>query len=125
MIECSVTDGRISIEAKAILVGEDLCVIISGGDKPHIGCVTASVPRPSLSDSNRTSATTSVINFTGHKDDEVARYVSHKLSSILNKNVVVTCGIHVNHITIDEIKKVKDLTEELTQLLRSKLSELL
>lgn len=122
MIECSVKDGRIHIEAKAIPIGEDLCVIISGGDKPHIGCVTASVPRLSLSDPNVTSATTSVINYTGHKDDEVARYVSHKLSSILGKNVVVTCGIHIDSITIEEIKKIDTLTEELTQILLNELS---
>ncbi len=122
MIECFVVDGRIRIEAKVIPVGEDLCVIISGGDKPHIGCVTASVPRPSLLDSNITSATTSVINFTGHKDDEVAKYVSHKLSSALNKNVVATCGIHIEGIIVEEIETVKVLTEKLTQLLLNELS---
>ncbi|WP_303859882.1 hypothetical protein [Alkalibaculum bacchi] len=122
MVECSVKDGRIHIEAKAISIGEDLCVIISGGDTPHIGCVTASVPRPSLLDPNIISATTSVINFIGHKDDEVAKYVSHKLSLSLNKNVVATCGIHIERITMEEIKKVKALTEKLAQILLSKLS---
>lgn len=122
MIECFVVDGRIRIEAKVIPVGEDLCVIISGGDKPHIGCVTTSVPRPSLLDSNITSATTSVINFIGHKDDEVAKYVSHKLSSALNKNVVATCGIHIEGIIVEEIETVKVLTEKLTQLLLNELS---
>lgn len=125
MIECLVGNKPIHIEAKVISIGEDLCVIISGGDKPHIGCVTASLSRPSLLDPNVISATTSVINFTGHKDDEVARYVSHKLSSTLNRNVVATGGIHIHNITEEEIKKIKVLTKELTQLLLSKLSELL
>lgn len=107
--------GRIKISMKSILIGEDLCVIISGGDNPHIGCVTLSVPRPSLADSNVISATTSVLNVIGHKDDEVARYVSHALSSKLNKNVVVTCGIHLDNITKEEIKITIELLNELTE----------
>lgn len=107
--------GRIKISMKSILIGEDLCVIISGGDNPHIGCVTLSVPRPSLADLNVISATTSVLNLIGHKDDEAARYVSHALSSKLNKNVVVTCGIHLDNITKEEIKITIELLSELTE----------
>lgn len=102
---------------KSFDIGEDLCVIISGGDKPHIGCVTLSVPRPSLSTSGGTSATTSVLNLMGHKDDEAAKYVSHLLSSKLNKNVVVTCGIHVDNITCEEIEITLDLIKRLTDTL--------
>ncbi len=117
MVDMTAVRGRININVKAFLVGEDLCVIISGGDSPHIGCVTLSVPRPSLSDSNERSATTSVLNLTGHKDDEAARFVSQALSSRLNKNVVVTCGIHVDNITAEEIIKTISLLNELTAAL--------
>jgi hypothetical protein len=112
--ELTVEKGRIKIHMKVIEVGEDLCVIISGGNKPHIGCVTLSLPRPSLANSNVISATTSVLNLVGHKDDEAARYVSHTLSSKLNKNVVVTCGIHVDNITAEEIDITIKLLKELT-----------
>jgi hypothetical protein len=115
--DLAIEKGRIKINIKAITIGEDLCVIISGGDSPHIGCVTLSVPRPSLSDENIISSTTSVLNLVGHKDDEAARYVSHKLSSNLNKNVVVTCGIHVDNITSEEIKITIDLLKEITETL--------
>lgn len=117
MKDLTIERGRIKINAKAFLVGEDLCVIISGGDSPHIGCVTLSVPRPSLSDSNRNSATTSILNLIGHKDDEAAKYVSHTLSSKLNRNVVVTCGIHVDNITGEEINVTISLLNELTETL--------
>lgn len=117
MQELSIEKGRIKISVKAFLVGEDLCVIISGGDSPHIGCVTLSVPRPSLSDLNKNSSTTSILNLLGHKDDEAAKYVSHKLSSRLNKNVVVTCGIHVDNITSEEIEITLGLLKELTDIL--------
>lgn len=120
MQELSIERDRIKINVKAFLVGEDLCVIISGGDSPHIGCVTLSVPRPSLSDLDRNSATTSILNLLGHKDDEAAKYVSHTLSSRLNRNVVVTCGIHVDNITSEEIQVTISLLKELTDTLIEK-----
>lgn len=106
--------GRIKINLKAFIIGDDLCVIISGGDSPHIGSVTLSIPRASLADAVNNSATTSVLNVLGHKDDEAARYVSHMLSSRLNKNVVVTCGIHIDNITDEEINLTIDCLKELT-----------
>ena len=117
MEEIAVAKGRININGKAFLVGEDLCVIISGGDSPHIGCVTLSVPRPSLSNKSKISSTTSILNLVGHKDDEAARYVSEILSSKLNKNVAVTCGIHVDDIKAEEIHIVMELIKDLTDKL--------
>ncbi|MDF2699804.1 MAG: hypothetical protein K0Q49_1360 [Haloplasmataceae bacterium] len=109
-----IESGRIKLIMKVNPIGDDLCINIFGGDTPHIGCITLSVPRPSLSNANMTSATTSVLNLTGHKDDEAARYVSHTLAAKLNKNVVVTCGIHVDQITVDEIKMITELLKQLT-----------
>ena len=120
MLDLTLERGRIIINIKSIMVGQDLCVIISGGDRPHIGCVTLSVPRPSLADISAISATTSVLNLVGHKDDEAARYASHTISSRLNKNVVVTCGIHVDDITSEEIEVTIELLKELTDRLIEK-----
>jgi gallate decarboxylase subunit D len=114
MLEYQLEKGRIKINLKAHLIGDDLVVILSGGDKPHVGCVTLSVPRPSLANEHMISATTSTFNLIGHKDDEVARYVSHELAARLNKNVVLTCGIHIEQISVDEITAVLDLTKEIT-----------
>ncbi|MBP1927029.1 hypothetical protein J2Z76_002901 [Sedimentibacter acidaminivorans] len=117
MYEFNLERDRIKLNMKAFLIGEDLCVIISGGESPHIGCVTISVPRPSLSDTSVVSATTSVLNLVGHKDDEVARVVSNDLSSKLNKTVVVTCGIHLDYITQEEINITIELIKEFTNKL--------
>lgn len=120
MYELTLERGRVKIDLKAFVIGNDLCVIVSGGDRPHIGCVTLSVPRLSLADSNNKSATTSVLNLLGHKDDEAAKYISHTLSSRLNKNVVVTCGIHVDNITQKEIEITMCILKELTDKLIDK-----
>lgn len=121
MQDLTIERGRIKINMKTFLIGKDLCVIISGGDCPHIGCVTLSVPRSSLLHPNVNSATTSVLNLVGHKDDEAARYVSETLSSKLNKNVVVTCGIHIDNISVEEIELVINLLKQLTDTLTEKI----
>ena len=56
------------MEAGAAFLGEDILACIQGGDKPHIGCTVQSVPRPSLTGNGTISATSSVLNLTGHKD---------------------------------------------------------
>lgn len=117
MKKYTLTKERIKITMQPIEIGEDLCVIITGGTKPHIGCITLSIPRQSLANKSIISSTTSILNMIGHKDDEVAKYVSHKLSSTLNRNVVITCGIHIENIKEQEIKLVMKLAEELTEMM--------
>lgn len=100
------TEGSYDIEAHVRLIGEDLLVAISGGEKPHIGAVSVAQPRPSLKDPEVTSATASVICLTGHKEDELAKKASEFLAAALNTRVVVTAGIHWNDIDEEGIRRV-------------------
>lgn len=118
----SLTCGRITVQATVLRAGEDLCVLLSGGDKPHIGCVTLSIARPSLADAARGSATTSVLNITGHKDGEAAQYLSQRLAAALQKTVVVSGGIHVKAIQPAEIHTVMEMVRALTDALIGHLS---
>ena len=113
----SLSAGRITVEATVVRAGEDLCIVLTGGDRPHIGTVTLSVHRPSLADATRTSATTSVLNCTGHKDGEAAQYLGQRLAATLGATVVVTGGIHVDDIRPGEIKTVLHLVDRLTTTL--------
>ena len=103
------------VNAEVMLIGEDLLVILHGGDKPHIGSIAVALPRPSLKNKKHTSATSSVYNFLGHKDDVVARKVAETLSAKLNKKVVVTTGIHVERITDEGIAQLIDNSDKLTK----------
>ena len=67
------TIAGITIEICEKAIGEDLVLTLSGGEKPHIGCVVQAVPRPSLSGDGTISVTSSVINLTGHKDEFLCR----------------------------------------------------
>lgn len=95
------------VEIIAVPVGEDLMVMLQGGQRPHIGAVAVSIPRPSLKNPEITSATTSVYALVGHKEDELAKAAAQRLASALNKNVVLTAGIHVENIPAEGIEIVE------------------
>lgn len=77
-------------------MGRDVCLSLSGGQKTHIGCTVLAVPRPSLTGHGR-SATVSVLNRTGHKDDIVAAEVAKAVAARRNCVVSCTCGIHIDN----------------------------
>lgn len=103
-------------------IGQDICVRISGGDRPHIGCAVLAQPRPSLRDNGETSATASVLNVIGHKDETICRYVAEMLAGKLKVIVVCTGGFHVDDIHPEQIRElqesVRDMTEKLVEILR-------
>jgi hypothetical protein len=100
---------RIAVDFTSVAMGNDLCVVIAGGELPHLGAVAVAQARPSLADKTKTSATTSVITLLGHKEDVIASRVAHALAARLKKNVVVCCGIHVDDIRADEMTFVEDV----------------
>lgn len=115
LINLARQEGRMQIEIHAIPMGKDFCVVINGGEVPHLGAVAISQSRASLADPNQLSASTSVFALVGHKEDEVARKVAHTLTKKLGKNIVVCCGIHLPKITAEEIEVTNNLVESMTQ----------
>jgi len=113
IIKRSLNGRKYALTAAVISAGDDLCVLVTGGDSPHIGSVSISQPRPSLGHPWRSSATTSTFNFPGHMDDAVGNRFAAELATRLKKKVVVLCGIHIDHITQDEISLIKEMAEEL------------
>jgi hypothetical protein len=105
--------GRYQIHATATLIGEDLLVAIWGGTKPHIGAVAVALPRPSIADPQVISSTSSVFTLLGHKEDEVVKMVSERLSARLGKNVVVTAGIHWDNLPEEAIGEIVSNCREL------------
>jgi len=116
------SEGEYELEASVRLIGQDLLVAIWGGEKPHIGAVSAAQPRPSLRDPKVTSATASVICFPAHKEDELAKAVSEILASVLNTRVVVTAGIHWDNISEEGIQKIIRNSEILVGLIMDKIA---
>lgn len=61
--------GGVALTAEVIHMGENLCVVVTGGDQPHMGCVALAVPHPGISNPGLPSATVSALNLPAHRDD--------------------------------------------------------
>jgi gallate decarboxylase subunit D len=109
----AVREGRFRLEALVASIGPDLLVAVWGGTHPHIGAVALALPRPSLQNRRKTSATSSVLTLLGHKEDVTAKVVSESLSAALKQNVVVTAGIHWDNLRPEEIGAINELTNKL------------
>lgn len=105
--------GGVTLTAEVITMGEDLCVVITGGDQPHMGCVAMAVPHPGISDPSLSSATVSTLNLPAHRDDLLADPMAKSLSAVLGRPVAVVCGVHFECFTPELAAKAKQAEEEL------------
>jgi gallate decarboxylase subunit D len=119
----SAQEGRFLLQALVVPIGDDLLVSIWGGTHPHIGAVALALPRPSLRDKRKTSATSSVLTVLGHKEDQTVKLVSETLSAALKKNTAVTAGIHWDQLKPEEINVIIKLTGKLTQKIIERLKK--
>ena len=117
-----ISKGRFKIHGLVQEVGQDILVSIWGGTRPHIGAVAMAVPRPSLKNPKKWSATSSNFTFIGHKEDTLVKKISEKLAAQLRRNVVVTAGVHWDRITSKEIKTIQNLTQKLSDRILKKSS---
>lgn len=106
--------GTIAITFERL--GSDVVVCISGGDVAHVGSIVVASPRPSLTGSGR-SATSSVINLPGHKDEFVARTIAETLAHELDATICCICGIHKNDATPEEIASCITLGDDIASML--------
>ncbi len=112
-IKKNLTFTDICVEVKRL--GSDYHILVSGGERPHVGCTVLAVPRPSLLDSGKVSSTASVLNVTGHKDEELCRYLAEKVSAGKNAVVVCTGGVHMDKITKEQIAEIVEAMESIAE----------
>ena len=113
--------GKFTIEGQVQEIGPDILVSIWGGSRPHIGAIGIAVPRHSLKNPRKWSATSSNFTFPGHKEDTLVKKISERLAAQLRRNVVVTAGIHWDSITLKEIKTIENLTGKLSDQILERL----
>jgi hypothetical protein len=118
-----ISKGRLKIHGFVQEVGQDLLVSIWGGTRPHIGAIGIAVPRPSLKNPKKWSATSSNFTFLGHKEDIMVKKISEKLATQLRRNVVATAGVHWDRITSNEIKTIQNLTQKLSDQILKRLQK--
>ncbi len=121
MSEVCVEDGKYSVSAQIIRCGKDVSLTVSGGERPHIGASALAIPRPSLSDPEKVSASTSVICVPGHKEDEVARAAAERIAANLNCAASVCVGVHIDNASMEELLRLKRNLDTLIGLALEKL----
>ncbi|HOR00878.1 MAG TPA: hypothetical protein PLJ35_18850 [Anaerolineae bacterium] len=119
----SAGEGRYWVEGTAIATGAGVTIHLSGGDRPHVGAVALGVPRPSLRDPARSSATVSVLTLTGHRDDELARPLAQLAAARLRQPVVVVVGVHVDGATPEDIARLSEHTSAAAESLLKQLAQ--
>lgn len=109
----SVGSQPYKITAVVTLCGKDVVAAIGGGEVPHVGTAALALPRLSLKHDGIISATASVLCVMGHKEDMLARDAALRLASTLNTTVSVSMGLHLDHATPDDIKRLQTNFEQL------------
>lgn len=94
--------------AEATMIGKDLFIAVTGGDTPHIGTVT-SVSKDSESRTIRFHSHHGRF----HKDDVLSQMIIKQIKDSLPGNCVITAGVHVNHITSEQIKVSSTMATQL------------
>lgn len=105
-------------------IGDDVLICVEGGNKPHIGCVVQAVPRLSLDGSGKMSATASVLNITGHKDEFLCRKLAEQVCSRLGVTVVCTGGVHLDGISAEQITRLLEACGEIGESMVMKLQKI-
>lgn len=116
----TVGEGRYQIEVQATRTQDGLIVHLLGGEKPHVGAVAISVPRPKKNGEGFT-VDTWLSPIPGHKDGDIAKPTAERIARQRNENVVVIAGVHISNATKEEINKLVANSLEAVELLIEKL----
>lgn len=106
------------IKLQAEWIGNDLFLCLFGGDTPHIGTVTT-FSRDTEKQVQRFPSHDGRF----HKDDVLAELLLKQIVAELPGNCIITAGVHVDHISQEQIQASFSMTAELAEALQRWLSE--
>jgi gallate decarboxylase subunit D len=105
--------GSSRLDAVCVSCGADLVVVVGGGGRPHVGSVALGISLASLKDPAQRTQSSYLLAVPGHKEEDLARTASQRLTRELRRSVVVTVGIHEDDITQPRIQEYLALFAEL------------
>ncbi len=89
----SVGEGRYRVRLKSYEIGNDRLIIITGGEKEHIGSATLIEDKGDLQTMIKK----------GHKDHIVSEKMANIIYDTIEKDLLVICGIHIDNASTEEI----------------------
>ncbi len=105
-----------TLHCEVIEMGRDYTVCLWDEAGGHVGSVCLSAARPSLTGKG-ISATTSVLNCLGHKEEVVAREIAEAVATQKNCTVVCSCGLHLDGISPEMIGEILKACRELKEMI--------
>jgi len=117
-------EGRLGVTLQATITDDGLVAQVFGGEKPHVGAVALSLPRPGLADPRKVSCNTTVVPLLGHKDDEIAKPVAEEIVKAWGSPVVVVAGVHLDNASGEEVESLINNCMEVTRTLIEYLRQL-
>lgn len=123
-VKLSYGEGRYAISMAAVATMDGVSVIITGGERPHVGGLAMSVPRSRQVDDTKTRCDTWITPRPGHRDCEAAAMVSRIICEEIGMTAAVTAGIHIENAAPEEIRILMENSREAARLLIKKIKEL-
>ena len=99
----SAGSGKYKVWLKEIKHGNDIVLLLGGGEKPHIGSVVLCEPGKKARTLNRK----------GHFDWMIAKPIAKKFARKTKKPVICVAGIHVDNASKEEIELLKKNCEKI------------
>lgn len=99
MIHLEKKQGRIHLQLDAYFMGEDLVVLIYGGDRPHLGTITAGARLEPIS----------TIQLQSHKEFYITEEIAVLLRKHFSGNFAVCSGTHLEDISKEELILMPEL----------------
>lgn len=96
MIKIERKHKDINIKLEILFADNDLCALITGGDKAHIGSISVYSKEEGIQ----------TISLRHHKDYIIGELFINNIKDIAPGNISVSCGIHVDNISKDQIKDI-------------------
>lgn len=93
-MEHTVAEGRRCLTAWVRAAGDDLVVVVGGGERPHVGCVVLALPLPSRSTAGGWTPSVSLLTVPRHKEEPIARAIAEAIVRATGRTTVVTAGVH-------------------------------
>lgn len=112
-------EGRLRVHIQATLTADGLAVVLTGGERPHVGGMAMSVPR-----SRTGRPDTWVIPRPGHRDSAAATPVAELLCRETGYCTAVIAGLHVDRATPEEIDTLLRNSQEAARQLSYKIKQI-
>ncbi len=107
VISTSFGQGKFQVTLQAFTTdNHGICAFLTGGELPHTGGVV--LANPYLKDDGSYSADMWINTVPGHKDTEIGTKIAKYLAITTKQTVSLTCGIHIDHASMEEIQQIFD-----------------